>query len=342
MEKRLDEIIEGKAEMIKRGAAQKSTIQFLKSELMRLMLEPASNYTLKPTESDILTWYFLIHGDSDTDYKNGCYMGVLYLPPDFPYSPPEVQMISPTGKFELRSPICMTNTAFYPLKWQPSWSLSNFMTGLISFLYSGDTGAGCLAKQEKTPIIRDFAGKSKGWLYDRCKIFKVIFENEYDIISKAISISLNERYILNDPIQTEARFELVNRRFEIYQSYDDATKTILECTEKLHEYFSAAVSNDKINEMKIVPYISDITLFDPAPIEDEVNIFANSEEEESEFEFETDEEEEEEEQGIEAAKEKENLGEIEQEAKQEKVERIEKAVEKLTSIIGRIDFKHRE
>ena len=56
-----------------------------------------------PSERDILKWEFVLCGSEDTPYEGGLYHGRLVFPPSFPMAPPAIQMVTPSGRFEVPS-----------------------------------------------------------------------------------------------------------------------------------------------------------------------------------------------------------------------------------------------
>ncbi len=54
-----------------------------------------------PSEKDVLKWEFCLLGSDDTPYEGGVYHGRLTFPPDFPMAPPSIQMLTPSGRFEV-------------------------------------------------------------------------------------------------------------------------------------------------------------------------------------------------------------------------------------------------
>jgi ubiquitin-conjugating enzyme E2 J1 len=94
-----------------------------------------------------LEWHFTIRGPADTDYANGIYHGRIIFPPEYPYKPPSIMLLTvcgaasggaprqpmapfftslpppqPNGRFETNKRICLSMSDFHPESWQPSWS----------------------------------------------------------------------------------------------------------------------------------------------------------------------------------------------------------------------------
>ncbi|KAJ4457602.1 putative Ubiquitin-conjugating enzyme E2 J2 [Paratrimastix pyriformis] len=105
----------------------------LRKEFLALLKDPVPNIVAVPLPSDILEWHYLLFGPEDTDYLGGVYHGIVRFPSNYPYSPPSIQMITPNGRFQSRTRICLSMSDFHPETWNPMWSVSSILTALLSF-----------------------------------------------------------------------------------------------------------------------------------------------------------------------------------------------------------------
>jgi ubiquitin-conjugating enzyme E2 J2 len=73
--------------------------------------------------------------------------GTLKFPPEYPFKPPAVTMITPsgtefyitslsTGRFQPNTRLCFSFSDFHPKEWNPSWQVSTILVGLLSFMVS--------------------------------------------------------------------------------------------------------------------------------------------------------------------------------------------------------------
>lgn len=190
-----------------------STIKILKNEFKTIMGNPLDIASFQIDERYICVWYFLLNGTCDTPYEGGLYLGTFLFPPDFPYGPPEIQMISPSGRFLTRRPICLTMSSFHKESWNPSWTIEKLTIGLLSFMNSTEYGSGCL---ETTSLSqkRQIASNSKKWLVYNCDIFEKIFPQEHQILKSCFEVDGFDLAdsILNQPIQTQARGDETRER----------------------------------------------------------------------------------------------------------------------------------
>lgn len=106
--------------------------------------------------------HFTIRGAEDTDFAGGMYHGRILLPPDYPFKPPHIVFLTPSGRFETNTKICLSFSAYHPELWQPAWGIRLILEALISFLPTPADGAiGALdwSSQER----RKLAVKSQTW-----------------------------------------------------------------------------------------------------------------------------------------------------------------------------------
>ena len=50
-------------------------------------------------------------------------------------------MLTPNGRFETNTKICLSISSYHPEHWQPSWSMRTALTALIAFLPTHGQGA---------------------------------------------------------------------------------------------------------------------------------------------------------------------------------------------------------
>uniref|UniRef100_A0A915E996 Ubiquitin-conjugating enzyme E2 J2 n=1 Tax=Ditylenchus dipsaci TaxID=166011 RepID=A0A915E996_9BILA len=118
-----------------------------------------------PLSSNILEWHYVVFGAPDTPYDGGYYHGKLIFPADFPFRPPSIYMITPSGRFQINTRLCLSISDFHPDTWNPSWTVSTIMMGLISFmnetaptlgsLSTSDDEKRVLAKRSRDYNLRD-------------------------------------------------------------------------------------------------------------------------------------------------------------------------------------------
>ncbi|XP_057454985.1 ubiquitin-conjugating enzyme E2 34-like [Lotus japonicus] len=136
--------------------AEKSCIKRLQKEYRALCKEPVSNVVARPSPSDILEWHYVLEGSEGTPFSGGYYYGKIKFPPEYPYKPPGISMTTPNGRFMTQKKICLSMSDFHPETWNPMWSVSSILTGLLSFMMdtSPTTGSVTTTTAEKQRLAK--------------------------------------------------------------------------------------------------------------------------------------------------------------------------------------------
>lgn len=131
----------------------------LKQDYVRLKSDPVPYVVAEPNPSNILEWYavrvcitlltigpmkpfcvwsryYVVSGPDDSPYAGGYYLGRLVFPRDFPFKPPSIYMVTPNGRFKTNTRLCLSISDYHPDTWNPAWSVSTILTGLLSFMVS--------------------------------------------------------------------------------------------------------------------------------------------------------------------------------------------------------------
>lgn len=82
----------------------------------------------------VLCRHYVVTGPETTPYEGGHYHGKLVFPKEFPFKPPSIYMITPNGRFKTNTRLCLSISDFHPDTWNPAWSVSTILTGLLSFM----------------------------------------------------------------------------------------------------------------------------------------------------------------------------------------------------------------
>uniref|UniRef100_A0A2P2L904 E2 ubiquitin-conjugating enzyme n=3 Tax=Rhizophora mucronata TaxID=61149 RepID=A0A2P2L904_RHIMU len=122
--------------------AEKSCVRRLQKEYRALCKEPVSHVVARPSPSDILEWHYVLEGSEGTPFAGGYYYGKIKFPPEYPYKPPGITMITPNGRFMTQKKICLSMSDFHPESWNPMWSVSSILTGLLSFMMDNSPTTG--------------------------------------------------------------------------------------------------------------------------------------------------------------------------------------------------------
>eukprot|EP00667_Euglena_gracilis_P007907 EG_transcript_7990 len=137
--------------------ASKGAITRLKKEYVAFAKDPPPFIQAAMDEKNLLHWDYVLEGPPDSPYHGGWYYGRLKFPKDYPFKPPEILMITPSGRFETNTPLCLSMSSFHPESWNPMWTVGTVLTGLLSFMLetTPTTGAIETSEQFKRQCARD-------------------------------------------------------------------------------------------------------------------------------------------------------------------------------------------
>ncbi|KAM0959430.1 hypothetical protein ACFX15_024016 [Malus domestica] len=179
--------------------AEKSCIKRLQKEYRALCKEPVSHIVARPHPNDILEWHYVLEGSEGTPFAGGYYYGKIKFPPEYPFKPPGISMTTPNGRFMTQKKICLSMSDFHPESWNPMWSVSSILTGLLSFMMdtSPTTGSVNTTVAEKKRLAKaSLAFNSKNVTFQ--KIFP-----EY--VEKYNQQQLTPEQVSSNPSQENSR-----------------------------------------------------------------------------------------------------------------------------------------
>lgn len=114
-----------------------------------------------PFGKNLLRWHFSVCGPANSVYENGIYHGRVLLPPNYPASPPRIQMITPSGRFIPGEDICLSASSYHPETWTPRWTVLSLVDALrLHMLTTANEIGGVLATDEKR---KEYALQSRSW-----------------------------------------------------------------------------------------------------------------------------------------------------------------------------------
>jgi ubiquitin-conjugating enzyme E2 J2 len=149
----------------------------LKKDYQRLIKDPVPYAIARPLPSNILEWHYVVRGAPDTPFNGGYYHGKLIFPADFPFRPPSIYMITPSGRFQTDTRLCLSISDFHPDTWNPSWTISTILMGLTSFMNENTPTYGSI--QTSVAERQSLAKKSKRFNLKSprfCEIFEDLAE----------------------------------------------------------------------------------------------------------------------------------------------------------------------
>ncbi|XP_011499227.1 PREDICTED: ubiquitin-conjugating enzyme E2 J2-like [Ceratosolen solmsi marchali] len=116
----------------------------LKQDYLRLKKDPVPYVQAEPIPSNILEWHYVIKGPENTPYEGGFYHGKLVFPVEFPFQPPSIYMTTPNGRFKVNTKLCLSISDYHPDTWNPAWSVSTILIGLLSFMIESSSALGAI------------------------------------------------------------------------------------------------------------------------------------------------------------------------------------------------------
>jgi ubiquitin-conjugating enzyme E2 J1 len=156
------------------SSSKSPSLRRIQADIRELALDPSERYHATPLENDMFEWHFTIRGAPKTDFDGGVYHGRILLPPEYPFKPPHIIFLTPSGRFETNTKICLSFSAFHPELWQPAWGVRLILEALIAFLPSPPDGA--IGALDWSSVERKrLAKESVNWSCPHCgKIIDVL------------------------------------------------------------------------------------------------------------------------------------------------------------------------
>jgi len=143
------------------------SLRRIQADIRELALEPSPEYHAAPLESDMFEWHFTIRGPPSTAFDGGVYHGRILLPPEYPFKPPHIILLTPSGRFATNTKVCLSFSAYHPELWQPAWGIRLILEALISFLDTPADGAIGALDWSETERKR-LAQASQTWACPHC------------------------------------------------------------------------------------------------------------------------------------------------------------------------------
>ncbi|XP_018332732.1 ubiquitin-conjugating enzyme E2 J2-like [Agrilus planipennis] len=166
----------------------------LKQDYLRLKKDPVPYVTAEPLPSNILEWHYVVCGPEKTPYEGGYYHGKLIFPREFPFQPPSIYMITPSGRFKTNTRLCLSISDFHPDTWNPAWSVSTILTGLLSFMIEKVPTLGSIEttdydKRQLAYQSLEFNLKNKQF----CELFpEIVTEIQAEIVKRSTNQKAND------------------------------------------------------------------------------------------------------------------------------------------------------
>ncbi|PIL23797.1 hypothetical protein GSI_13548 [Ganoderma sinense ZZ0214-1] len=146
-----------------------SAVKRIMQEARELANDPCTDYAAAPLEDDIFEWHCTLRGSPGTEFEGGLYHFRILLPAEYPFRPPAIMMLTPNGRFELNTKICISFTNYHEELWQPAWGVRTAIIGLQGFFpLKGTAAVGVGALEYPTAERKRLAALSREWTCPRC------------------------------------------------------------------------------------------------------------------------------------------------------------------------------
>jgi len=148
-----------------------SAVKRIMQEARELANDPCTDYSAAPLEDDIFEWHCTLRGASGTEFEGGLYHFRILLPAEYPFRPPSIMMLTPNGRFELNTKICISFTSYHEEMWQPAWGVRTAILGLQGFFpLKGQAAVGVGSIEYPTSERKRLAAQSREWVCPHCHV----------------------------------------------------------------------------------------------------------------------------------------------------------------------------
>jgi len=176
----------------------------LNGDLKLIKGNPHDIIEIVPDDTNMLIWYFLVKGPKDSDYENGYYIGKLTHSPNYPFSPPDFIMLTPSGRFKIEKKICLTNTGFHTNEWSPMWTIHGILTGFVSIMLEDkDDGISHIktSKHEREKLALESVEYNKKYHHNILKYFTRFLDQDFNPIidNSTLEIKPDEKPVPIEP-----------------------------------------------------------------------------------------------------------------------------------------------
>ena len=136
---------------------QAAGVRRLQKDLKEVTSDPPPFICAKPDGDDLANWYYLIEGPPDSLYAGGMYLGRVTFPDNYPFAPPGIFMITPNGRFQVDTRLCLSISDYHPETWSPMWGAGTILTGVLSFMLetAGTVGSINTTDAQKKKFAKD-------------------------------------------------------------------------------------------------------------------------------------------------------------------------------------------
>ncbi|XP_076179879.1 ubiquitin-conjugating enzyme E2 J2 [Ptiloglossa arizonensis] len=183
----------------------------LKQDYLRLKKDPVPYVLAEPVPSNILEWHYVVKGPEETPYEGGFYHGKLIFPEQFPFQPPSIYMRTPNGRFRVNTKLCLSISDFHPDTWNPAWSVSTILIGLLSFMVEKSPTVGSINTtnyEKKQLAVQSLEYNLKDKMFcelfpETVEVIRAEIEHRKELIKQARRRASEHSSLIQNQIQRE-------------------------------------------------------------------------------------------------------------------------------------------
>lgn len=134
------------------GGRNRGAVLRLQQDYINLNKDPVPYIRAEPVPWNILEWHYVITGPENSPYYSGMFHGSLVFTQQYPFKPPSIYMRTPNGRFQTNRRLCLSISDYHPDEWNPAWSVSSILTGLLSFMLEDTSALGTMVTLRKEKL----------------------------------------------------------------------------------------------------------------------------------------------------------------------------------------------
>jgi len=139
-------------------------------EAAELANDPSPDFTAHPLDHDLFDWHCTMRGPPGTEFEGGLYHFRIVLPAEYPFRPPSIILLTPNGRFECGTKICISFTNYHEELWQPAWGVRTAIVALQGFFpLKGQAAIGVGAVEYPESERRRLSILSRDWTCPECQ-----------------------------------------------------------------------------------------------------------------------------------------------------------------------------
>ena len=144
-----------------------TTLRRVMKELRDLQKAPIREFALHPVEENALELHFTMIGPPDSPYDGGIYHGRILIPSEYPFAPPDVVMLTPSGRFEVGKKVCLSVSSYHPERWKATWGIATVLHALRDHMATSEK-LGIGAVDYPNAIRVKMAAQSRDYVCKEC------------------------------------------------------------------------------------------------------------------------------------------------------------------------------